>query len=71
MITVIIPVLFLMLVSAVKKVPLIGGNLIAAFVGTGVLALVLGGVYDPVVWAQAWLTGTNWHFYSRTKKTHY
>ena len=59
MITVIIPVLFLMLVSAVKKVPLIGGNLIAAFVGTGVLALVLGGVYDPVVWAQAWLTGLN------------
>ena len=53
MIIVIIPVLFLMLVSAVKKVPLIGGNLIAAFIGTGVLALLLGGVYNPVVWAQA------------------
>lgn len=59
MIIVIIPVLFLMLVSAVKKIPFIGGNLIVAFVGTGVLALVLGGVYDPVVWAQAWLTGLN------------
>ena len=59
MIIVIIPVLFLMLVSAVKKVPLIGGNLIAAFIGTGVLALLLGGVYNPVVWAQAWLTGLN------------
>ena len=59
MIIVIIPVLFLMLVSAVKKVPLIGGNLIAAFIDTGVLALLLGGVYNPVVWAQAWLTGLN------------
>ena len=59
MIIVIIPVLFLMLVSAVKKVPLIGGNLIAAFIGTGVLALLLGGVYDPLVWAKAWLTGMN------------
>ncbi len=59
MIIVIIPVLFLMLVSAVKKIPLIGGNLIAAFIGTGVLALVLGGVFDPIVWGQAWLTGLN------------
>ena len=59
MLTVIIPVLFLMLVSTVKKIPLIGGNLIAAFVGTGILSLLLGGVYDPIVWIQSWLTGLN------------
>lgn len=59
MVTVIIPVLFLMLVSTVKKIPLIGGNLIAAFIGTGILSLVLGGVYDPRVWGSAWLTGLN------------
>ena len=59
MITVVVPVLFLMLVSTVKKIPLIGGNLIAAFIGTGVLSLVLGGVYDPLEWGRAWLTGLN------------
>ena len=59
MITVVVPVLFLMLVSTVKKIPLIGGNLIAAFIGTGVLSLVLGGVYDPIEWGRAWLTGLN------------
>ena len=59
MITVIIPVLFLMLVSTVKKIPLIGGNLIAAFIGTGILSFLLGGVYDPRVWGSAWLTGLN------------
>ena len=59
MATVIVPVLFLMLVSTVKKIPLIGGNLIAAFIGTGVLSLLLGGVYNPAVWGSAWLTGLN------------
>ena len=59
MVTVIIPILFLMLVSTVKKIPLIGGNLIAAFIGTGVLSLLLGGVYNPIVWLESWLTGLN------------
>ncbi len=59
MINVILPILFLMLVSAVKKIPVIGGNLIVAFLGSGILALLLGGVYQPVVWGSAWLTGMN------------
>ncbi|MGN0333804.1 MAG: TRAP transporter large permease subunit [Lachnospiraceae bacterium] len=53
------PVLFLMLVSAVKKIPVIGGNLVIAFIGSGVLAMVMGGVCDPTVWAGAWFTGLN------------
>ncbi len=57
MVVVIVPILFLMLVSAVKKIPLIGGNLIVAFFGAGVLALLLGGVYNPITWGNAWLTG--------------
>ncbi|MCC8126421.1 MAG: TRAP transporter large permease subunit [Clostridiales bacterium] len=57
MLIVIIPILFLMLVSAVKRIPVIGGNLVAAFVGSGILAMLLGGVYQPAVWGSAWLKG--------------
>ncbi len=59
MITVILPILFLMLVSAVKKIPVIGGNLVVAFIGSGILALLLGGVYNPAIWGKAWFTGLN------------
>lgn len=56
---VILPVLFLIVVSVCKKIPLIGGNLLVAFFGAGILALLLGGVYNPVVWASSWVDGLN------------
>ena len=47
MIAVVIPVCFLLLVVLWKKFPLIGGNINAALLLTGVLTLILGAVSDP------------------------
>ncbi len=57
MLSVIIPVVFLILVGTVKKIPLIGGKLTVAFVGSALLAFLLGGVYSPLTWLTSWLEG--------------
>ena len=54
---VIIPVVFLICVCAIKKIPFIGGKVPIAFLGTGILAFLLGGIFNPVVWLGSWLTG--------------
>jgi TRAP-type C4-dicarboxylate transport system permease large subunit len=59
MASVLVPVLFLILVSVYKKIPLIGGNLVVAFLGAGFLALFMGHAYDPSAWFQAWLASFN------------
>lgn len=56
---VIVPVLFLIIISICKKIPLIGGRLLAAFFGAGILAMVLGGVCNPVQWINPWIDGLN------------
>lgn len=59
MYTVLIPVLFLIIISVFKKLPVIGGRLLAAFFGAGVLAMLLGGIYNPVQWILPWIDGLN------------
>ena len=59
MIAVVIPVCFLLLVVLWKKFPLIGGNINAALLLTGVLTLLLGTVFDPADWIAAWIDGLN------------
>ena len=59
MIAVVIPVCFLLLVVLWKKFPLIGGNINAALLLTGVLTLILGAVSDPADWIAAWIDGLN------------
>ncbi len=57
MITVIIPIGLLLIVLLCKKIPVIGGSIHASLALAGFSALILGGVYNPVTWAQAWFTG--------------
>ena len=59
MIAVVVPVCFLLLVVLWKKFPLIGGNINAALLLTGVLTLLLGAVFNPADWIAAWIDGLN------------
>ena len=59
MYTVLIPILFLVLVSTIKKIPVIGGNLIVAFMGSGLLALLLGQQYNMAEWVSSWVKSFN------------
>ena len=52
---VLIPIAFLILVSTLKRIPLIGGNLTVAFTGAGLLSLWLGGAHEPAAWLAPWL----------------
>ena len=52
---VLIPIAFLILVSMCKRLPLIGGNLTAAFTGAALLSLWLGGAHEPSAWLAPWL----------------
>ena len=52
---VLIPIAFLILVSMLKRLPLIGGNLTVAFAGAGLISLWLGGAHDPSAWFAPWL----------------
>lgn len=57
--TVLIPVLFLIIVTMCKKIPLIGGNMTIAFLGAGLLALLSGGALNPTAWLGPWLSSFN------------
>lgn len=57
MITVIIPILLLLLILLCKKIPVIGENIHAALGAAGLSALLLGGIYSPVMWLRAWFKG--------------
>lgn len=57
MITVIIPICLLLIVLLWKKLPIIGGNIHVALAAAGFSALILGGIWNPVVWAKAWFKG--------------
>lgn len=57
MLTVLIPIAVLLVVILCKKIPKIGGNVQAALIITGVLALILGGVTSPSGWIAAFVDG--------------
>lgn len=57
MITVIVPFAILLAIILIKKIPLIGGNIQAALLITGIVALLMGGIYNPVDWILAWIDG--------------
>ena len=54
---VVIPVIILFAVILIKKIPYIGGNIQAALMLTGLAALIMGGIYNPVSWIAAWIDG--------------
>lgn len=57
MITVVVPIGLLLLILLCKKIPLIGGNIHVALAAAGLSALVMGGVYSPIRWIEAWIDG--------------
>ena len=57
MIIVIIPVIILFAIILIKKIPVIGGNIQVALMLTGLAALLMGGMYNPVSWIAAWIDG--------------
>jgi TRAP-type C4-dicarboxylate transport system permease large subunit len=57
MVIVIVPIVILLAVILIKKIPFIGGNIQIALVITGIVALLFGGVYSPAEWLLAWVDG--------------
>ena len=57
MIIVIVPIIILLAVILIKKIPYIGGNIQIALMLTGLAALIMGGIYNPVDWILAWIDG--------------
>lgn len=59
MIIVIVPFCVLLAIILIKKIPYIGGNITAGLLITGLLALLMGGIYNPIQWLQAWVDGVD------------
>lgn len=59
MITVLIPVCVLLFIILCKKIPKIGGNVNVGLIASGVLSLLMGGVFSPVEWMWAWIDGVD------------
>lgn len=57
MITVIVPVLVLIVLIMVKKILFVGGKVTYALIIAGLLALLMGGVFNPLQWVLAWIDG--------------
>ncbi|HCP15625.1 MAG TPA: hypothetical protein DIT32_07740 [Peptococcaceae bacterium] len=57
MITVIVPFCILLAIILIKKIPYIGGNIQVALLITGLTALLMGGIYNPISWLTAWVNG--------------
>lgn len=57
MIIVLVPFCVLLAIILIKKIPFIGGNITAGLLITGILALLMGGIYNPVDWLIAWVDG--------------
>ena len=54
---VIVPILILLVLVAFKKIPKIGGNVALALALAGFVALLMGGIYNPISWLAAWVDG--------------
>ncbi|MEL7622206.1 MAG: TRAP transporter large permease subunit [Clostridiales bacterium] len=59
MLKVIIPIIVLLCILLIKKIPYIGGNLSIALIIAGILALIMGGIYNPLTWLMAWIDGVD------------
>lgn len=59
MIIVIIPVMVLLLVILGKKIPYIGGNIVAGLILTAFISLLMGGIFNPVDWIKAVIDGVD------------
>lgn len=56
---VVIPICSLVLVLLFKKIPYIGGNIKAALGITAIMSLIMGGIYNPLQWLDAFVSGVD------------
>lgn len=57
MLIVIVPIIVLLSIILINKIPYIGGNIQVGLILTGIVALLMGGFYNPLDWAAAWING--------------
>lgn len=57
MINILIPMILILGIILIKKIPYIGGNVQVALLLGGFSALLLGGVNNPLEWGVAWISG--------------
>lgn len=57
MLKVIIPIILLISIILIKKIPKIGGNINIGLIVAGLSALILGGIFNPIAWGMAWIDG--------------
>lgn len=46
-------------IMLVKKIPKIGGNIAVALGAAGFIALLMGGIYNPLDWLKEWISGVD------------
>lgn len=54
---VVVPLIILFGIIFIKKIPKIGGNIRIAIILTGLAALLVSGIFNPVKWLLAWVDG--------------
>jgi len=59
MIIVIVPIVLLLSIILIKKIPYIGGNIQVGLLLTGLVALFMGGIFNPIDWLLAWVDGVD------------
>jgi len=57
MLKVVIPVALLLAIVLIRRIPYIGGEIRVGLIISALVALLLGRVYSPIDWIQAWLYG--------------
>ncbi|SHJ38786.1 TRAP-type C4-dicarboxylate transport system, large permease component [Dethiosulfatibacter aminovorans DSM 17477] len=57
MLKVIVPIVLLLIVILVKKIPVIGGSITVGLIVCASAALLMGGIYSPTEWLDAFLFG--------------
>lgn len=57
MLSVLIPVILLLTIILVKRIPYIGGNISVGLAVCALSAFLLGGVYSPAAWIMGWING--------------
>lgn len=57
MIKVIVPIILLLIIILVKKIPVIGGSITVGLTVCAASALLMGGIYNPIEWLDAFVFG--------------
>lgn len=52
---VIIPLIVMIAIIVIKKIPFIGGKVHYALLAAGAVALLVGGIYNPMDWIKAYV----------------